>query len=400
MKLMSATQGIKTRQEARKVSGIGKIWKPGDSLDVAYPIFWDANGQPQILTGQEWGHPIDPKELQMKKIFWPTHSQIVDGEPTKPDVAYRASRVMRLLQEGAYNLERSKLENAGMNKSALTQSLRKLDKEFDIDEETGRIGKKPAIANLKYIVTTEVLAVPMKDVEGNLVPETTKARIVAQDLSDQKIRSLNELLQTAKYRPAEGAKYFWVRWTFGTDEDKKISGNVKPIGLEPKDTIDVKFADDFMKIKDDLETLPADSEMIMKRNSAFQKGSEADLMQALMSYFIRNEDKLEGLVTEEEDQEKLRRVAKTIYMLRLPSKNSIIAEEIENCREDWDAEQAASAAHISTDPYVKEDAPTAAPKIEDMIDPADIQTAKAEAGTDEDESIGYEDGGIPNMAGM
>ena len=385
---LSATGGLKTRAEARKVSGIGKIWKPGDILDVAYPIFWDKNKQPQVLVGQAWGHPLDPKQISLRKVFWPTHSEIIDGEPTIPDLAYRFARIARLIQEGDYNLQRSKIETSALKKSEQTAALRKIDKDFAIDPDTGRITQKPVVGNLKFIITTEVLAVPLKEVEGNLVPEITKARVVSQDLSDKKIRYINNLMLDTKFKPTEGSKFYWVRWAFGTDEDKKISGNVAPQGLEASETISVKFPEDALKLKDDLDTLPETSEMIMKRNGSFAKGSEADLAQAIMTFYVTHEDMLEGL-TEEEDTDRLKKVAETVHKLHLPVKNPILLAEIAELKESGAFEEG-----ISTDPYNKEKAPS----INDVISKDDIDQAKDEAGVDEDETADMS--GVPDFAGM
>jgi len=371
---MSATGGIQTRQAAKKVMGIGKMWKSGDTLQVAYPIFFDDFDQPQILIGATWGHSVNPKELGVKKIFWPTHSEIIDGEPTKPDLAHKFARIARLMILGSYSKKRDLIESSGLGKTEMNKSLRAVDAEFEVDEE-GRIGKQPVLGNLKYIVTTEVLAVPMKD---ESTPDAAKARVVSQDLSDEKIRALNGLLQTAKYAPKPGDKVFWVQYSYGTEGDKKKDGKVPPLGLTAEEQISYKYPEEYKKLLQDIESLPNDSDMLMKRNQAFQKGDEKDLLQAISTYYILHEDDLAGL-TAPEDVDRLKKLAGVLKALRLPVKNAVLLEEMAKIVE-------VPQETISTDAYTKDVAPT----IEEFIAKEEIEAAKAESGTSGEDTVDFE----------
>lgn len=387
---MSANTAMKTRQDSRKVQGFGKRWKSGETHLVAYPIFFDENGEPQLLVGAGWGHPIDPKAISVKAIFWPSHSEIVDGVPKVADLAYQASRIMPLVLKGSYAAEVKKVEESDLSNSQKKQSLKEIDKKYEVDDD-GKITKQPAISRLKFIVTTEIFDVPL--VADTMAPNIKEARVVSQDLSDEKIRAIRNLMLNPNHAPKSGDRYFWVQYAFGTQGDRKIDGRVAPTGIMPEYRIEVRYPEEFAKIKSELESLPVESESVMKRNSVFTKGDDRDLMSALQTYWILNEDKLNDL-SEDTDIDRLKKVAKVVRDLKVPVHNVILLQEIEKL------EKEEKELKISENALVNEEK-DAAPNMANLIDKEDIDAAIAESGTDENFSSEItEAAGSGNFAAM
>lgn len=382
---MSANTAMKTRQDSRKVMGFGKRWKSGETHMVGYPIFFDENNEPQLLAGAAWGHPIDPKAISAKAIFWPTHSEIVDGVPKTADLAYQASRIMPLILKGSYAAEAKKVEDSSLPAASKKSSLKEIDKKYEVDDD-GKITKQPAIGRLKYIVTTEIFDIPLN---ADMSPNIKEARIVSQDLSDEKIRSIRNLMMNPNHAPKPGDKVFWVQYAFGNQGDKKVDGRVAPTGIMPEYTLEARYPEEYAKVKTDIEGLPTDSDSIMKRNSVFTRGDERDLMSALQTYWILNEDKLAGL-SDDTDIDRLKKVAKTVRDLQVPVTNPIILAEIATLDE-----QEKSMPHISADPYARD----AAPSMSNLVEPEDIKKAQEESGANEDESSDMADAGS-NFAAM
>lgn len=391
---MSGTGAMKTRSDARRVMGFGKRWKSGETHMVGYPIFFDENNEPQILVGATWGHKMDPKALAARKIFWPSHSEIIDGKPKVADLAYQAARIMPLVLKGAYAAEVQKVEASSSPNSWKKSALKEIDKTYEVDDE-GRIGKSPAIGRLTYIVTTEIVDIPLLQ---DMSPNVKECRVVSQDLSDEKLRALRNLMLNPDYAPKapegddEGDKVFWVQYAFGTTGEKKLDGRVAPTGYNKGYLLQERYPEAYAKLLNDIESLPTETESIMKRNSVFAKGDERDLLSAFQTYWILNEDKLNGL-TDDTDLDRLKKVAKVIKSLNVPVTNPVLVEAIA----ELEVEEKSIPTTISADPNVAE---STAPTMEGLIEDKDIEDAISESGQDEDASadINSEAGNFAAMA--
>lgn len=369
---MSDEQVVKTRNDAKKISSFGKRWKPGETHITGYPIFWEG-GEPKLLVAATWGNDIDCKVIKGKGIFWRTRSEVIDGLPTVGDIAYQASRIMKLLIKGAYNLECSKIEQSKISSSDKKSAIADIDKRYEVKD--GKVGRKGAIGPLKYICTTEILDVPTNPADGS--PIGKDARVVSQDLSDNKIRKIKNLLTDKRYRPEENETIFWVQWAFGTEAEKAQAGDVTPTGFTPEYDWRKSYPEEYEKIRSEMESMPKESDQIFKRNTVFKFGDEKSLMSSIQTYWVLNEENLAGL-TEEDDLTRLKKVARTIRSLKVPVTNPMLMEEISKIEDEEAAAEAAGG--ISTDPYVKD----VAPRMEDLIEKEDIETAIRESGTDED----------------
>jgi hypothetical protein len=370
---LTAKGTMKTRAAARKVSSFGKTWKSGETHFVAYPIFHDEDGKPQILVGAAWGHPMNPKEISAKSIFWPSHAEFVDDEPVTQDLAYQISKIAPLILKGQYVRAVEKIENSPLPAAAKKQSLREVDKDFEIQDD-GRIGKQPAVGRLKYIITTEVIDIPQKD---SGAPDVSKARLVGQDLSDKKVRIISELMANPRYAPEIGDRWFIVQYAFGNSGDRKIDGaDVAITAPESGMRLHERYPDEYEQLLSHLELLPEDSDMIMKRNTSFTKKDEKILMSAFQSYWIFNEEYL-GDLKEDDDVDRVKKLCSTLKKLNVPVRVPTLVEAMEEEEEGFT---------VSPDPYTPDKVPT----MTDLIDKEDVQTAKAESGEDEDFTTGLE----------
>src|SRR5690606_17849872 len=108
-------------------------------------------------------------------------------------------------------------------------------------------------------------------------PDSEKARLVSQDLSDSKINALLSIVSDHKYKPeGENATYMEVAYAFGTSGDRKQDGKVAPQGITPEYRLAHRYADHWPRIEQQLSALPDNHETIFKRNSSFRKVEERE----------------------------------------------------------------------------------------------------------------------------
>lgn len=384
----SATKAMQTRLESRKLSGFGKTWASGDTVNAFYPIYKDPEtGLFEILASSVWGHSIDPKIFGLKRIFIPTNSEIIDGEPTVADSLYQFSRLAPLFIKGEYNDE---LEKVRKKAERLTEAMRKqketeLDKDYQVKD--GRIGKSAAVGNLRLVVTTEVVVVKQND-EGR--PKTDTATIVTQDLSNDRIRNINQILNDKKSQIPEDAKYLEVTYTFGTTGNRSQDAQVKPIAVMPEYRIEERYPQEWLSIKSFIDTLPVESETIEKRNPSYKRVPESEVKQAINTYAIMNSELLDYL-QEDEDITRLKRNADLLRLLAITVKHDDVMNAV-NESEKVAAAEAAAIKRLEDDAVAKGEAPVEkAPTMADLIAIEDIETARESDESDTAEvSIGDE----------
>lgn len=360
---LSGNEALKTKQEKKRFPNFGKKWKSGDKLRVLYPVFWDEiNEEWAVLIGKIWGHKIDINEVQIggKRFFVPSNSEIHNGEPTRQDALYQFSKIARLFIDGEKmaELEKNRIKSKG--DSTLQRSL-------DAKTEEKFKDKKPAVQRLDLLITTECLAIPLNSDD---TVDVDNVGMVTQETSEAKLNALKAILRDPAFAPkSHDAKYIEVQYTFGSTNDKKVDGKVDPKGVTYEYTTEFRSPDVWKsKIEPMLDSIPDDSELIMKRNSSYKRVSEEVILAGLTTYALQHSDGLSGVVTAEQ-LDTVKRNAEFIISLNLPleaGKASAVLEDYATSKAVVPMEQGE------------------APSIMDLIDPEDIKKAKE---SNESESV-------------
>lgn len=389
---IGANTAMKTRQDARKLSGFSGVWNSGESVQVFYPIFKTEQNRWDILVAEVWGYSINPKEFGIRRIFIPTNSEIVDGDPTTPDALYQFSRISPLFLKGEYEeaIAKVKSKASKLPESMMKQKLAEVDKEFQVEE--GRIGKSPVVGRLNYVVSTEVVAVPLG--EGGK-PLTDRMKLVTQNISDDRIRKLTQIMNSSDMNLPDDATYLEVTYTFGTSGNRSMDARVTPVGALPGYRIEERFTNDWVVIKGLIDSLPESSDTIRKRNTSYRPVPENEIINAIKGYTIMNSDLLDQL-QEEEDINRLSKNAKLLRSLALEPNHDVVKEALE----DYDREQAEYEAKLAESKLAEalrketsegedievpfEEAPT----MESLISKEELEEARVSTKADEEDIIG------------
>ena len=235
--ILTARGAQKTREESKKLSMYSKVWLPGDTVRVFYPVA-KIDGVWEIIVGAVWGHSVsDIKGLGLKTAFIPSLSQFDESGQLigNPDITYRFSNIAKAFVEG----QKAKEEAAAMAKnwpteSARKEALKKIEDKFDAKNNMKAI--KPIIGRIQYMVTTEVLAVKY----ANKAPQVDSAVVVSAPLSGQTIERLYAILNNPKYFDVDGDfAYLEIEWVYPTNSEKSKSAKdvKKPLECSPPDSI-------------------------------------------------------------------------------------------------------------------------------------------------------------------
>lgn len=306
---MSATGAMKRRAASKNLQGFGKQWKSGDTVRVYYPLGIDPEtGEVIIIVSGAYGHSIDCKEIAISRIFIPTNSTLDDtGRPTVSDTMHQFSKISKLFIEGQRKEEENKItSNTKMTASAAKTAMEKIAAKYK--------DMSAAVSKLKMVISTECVVVPMV---GD-VPDDTKAVLVTQDLSDEKIVSLNKIIKDKQYGITADSKYLEVTYSYGTSGDKKLDGKVAPSGITPAYSLKETNPDKWEIISQRIETLPTDSDIINKRNSNYRPVSETSIIKALSDYSTRHYSELDVLADDAEIKERVEKMAGFINTLGIP----------------------------------------------------------------------------------
>lgn len=353
---MGASGAMQTRADAKTLGGFGQMWEPGSQGTVFYPIFYnEETNSYDLLVGAIWGHSCSP-ELGLKAIFIPSLTDVDEsGVPIgKPDVTYQFSRIAKSFIDGEKELKLQKIaEKPWPSKEAERQAIQGVEDEFDSQKNPK--AKKPVIGKLSYLITTEVVYVPIE----NDIPQTDKARLVTQSLSDERIRKLLTILTSEKYKPAEGEEWLEVQFSFPAGS-KMQAGRTDPVGQVAEWRMKNKYPEQFKAIESLLQQLPKSYETISRRNYSYRKISETAILNALTTYSVMNAEFLEQL--NEDMTEQL--VKNAEIMDRLSITNSIKNEELRKKIQD---ELAEIHKEPMNEPKSAEPSFSDAPTIDDML---------------------------------
>jgi hypothetical protein len=389
---LTARGALRTRQDSRRLSGFGSMWKSGESVQVFYPIVWDEeNQQFDLLVAMCWGHNANPKEIGLKRIFIPTLSEIIDGEPKNPDVTFQFSRIAPLFIQGAKDKKLKELQEKNMQESARKTAMKKVEDEFE--------DKDAVIGKLRLVISTECVVVPLLP-DGT--PDSEKARLVSQDLSDSKINALLSILGDHKYKPDNNeATYLEVSYAFGTTGDRKQDGKVAPQGITPEYRVVTRYVDHWSRIEQQINGLPDNDVTIFKRNSSFRQVEEREIISAISTYAAIESDALDAV--DDEGIERLKRNASIILDLKIPVAHEGVLEAVTEV-----AEQRAKAEEAGA---TKEDA--AAPTLTNLLSEHKKEVDEARAAEEENADTSLLDkeenagltadesgGGLGNLAAM
>lgn len=274
-----------------------KLWQGGDTIHVFYPIIKcdDFDRKYDILAVSTFGYSIDPHIIKGLGIFVPSLSETENGKPIKPDILYSASKIARIIWN-----------NEKIDKIArVTETLDPKSNEAII--EINRINEEhektqPVISKLKNPVSTECVVVKMntylqRNSETNrdetiLVPDTSpEGSIIAQqDLSSARIRALDKILNCGRFYIHEDLEVLEVIYSYPKGEDKKMLGRTEPTGIRKDESILEKYPDHARPIKDLIERLASDDEVMFSRKREFTKIDESTIRAVLSSYFVYNKD--------------------------------------------------------------------------------------------------------------
>lgn len=369
---MSATSAQKTRQESKRLSNTGKYWRPGETWQYYYPIFWAGEEEGwQILVASVWGHSTDYDKIGLG--FIPTLSELDNGKPVKPDLAYQFSKLAPAFIKGEYDAKRAEQESKDLSKSQLRQLLDGIDSDFDYDPKTSRIRKQGAIGYLRNVITTEVVMVKTKDD----VPDLDEIHIATQDLSDSRLDKLNAILRDKQFALDEECEQFkndtdiyWleVKYAYGKSSNKMQAGKVEPKGVTAEYRLSKTAPDTFKAIRDKLSQLSKETETMEKRNSKFTKVDEDTLVSKISLYATANSGFLDSL-TEEDDLKKLEYSAALIERFKIPIKSEIALEAVEKGLSK-------KAEVISEDPYTAEEPLEGTPSVEEIVFKEDVEKAR------------------------
>lgn len=359
---MTGSGAMQTRADAKKLGGFGQMWEPGATGTVLYPIVKDeTTGKFDLLVGGIWGHPADPKELGLKKIFIPSLTDMDEsGEPIgTPDITYQFSRIAKLFIDG---MKQKKIDGVMAkqwpNEASRKSALEAIDKEFDT--QSNMKAKKPVVGKATFLITTECIYIPIE----NEQPQPDKARLVTQSLSDERIRKLIGLANNSKYSPDPDDTYLEVQYAFPAG-DKAQSGRTDPVGQVREYRLKTTYPDQWKAIESLIPTLPDKSETIARRNFSYRKSTPKEIKNALTTYAIMNSEYLDAL-SNEDDIEKLVKNADVMEELSLTS--SIMNPELKS-----KITEALEELHKVIDATATEDEPQEeptfgdAPTIEQML---------------------------------
>lgn len=376
---LGASEALKTRQDSRKLGGFGKKWEAGNTLSVFYPIFKDANGQWDLLVAHTWGHGIDIKALPgLKRVFIPSNSKIVDGEPTTADALFQFSRIAPLFVRGEYNEKLLKIREkaAKLTESMLKQKEQELDKEFEMKD--GRIQKSAAVGNLRLVISTEVVAV--KHGDGGR-PKIDEAGLVTQDLSDGRIRKLKQILSNPDMQIPDDAKYLEVTYTFGTSGIRQQDAQAEPVGTLPEYRIAKRFPQEWLALEGFIVSLPESSDTIMKRNSSYKPVEENKIIQAIQSYSVMNSELLDAL-SDDDDIDRLKRNARLLRSLSISVENEevslAIQADLEREQKEKELAALAKAAEQATNVEGVKEEQEQPPTLGELISQEEIESARTD----------------------
>lgn len=380
---ISGRQALRTRQENRRLGGFSKQWQSGQTLAVYFPIYW-VDGEADILVGKVWGHSIDPKALPLKRVFIPTNSPI-DPEldaPVNVDLLAQFSRLAPLFVKGEYQAEVDKVarKKDSLGDAAYRKALEKIDKDFDVEDD--RIGKNPAVGNLRLVITTEVVTVLLDE---NNKPKADTARLVTRDLSDHQLQKLYQIMDNPDVQLTEDLKYLEIRYTFGTTNDRKIDAKVDPIAVTPEYRISNRFPTEWATIERIVDMLPESSETIIRRNTSYRPVSEREIMTAIQTYSVMNSELLDNL-SADDDIERLSKQAAMLRELSVGVSHDLVNEAI---AELVSAEEAVASV---TSGAGSEEGASGAPTLENLLTEEELNAARNDSSSDTSGEIGLESG--------
>ena len=325
---LSASGLMRKRESAQKLSQFSKMYKPNDTATVFYPIYKDpVTGTWEILAAGVWGHPVDMDAIKVKASFIPTHSNIDDrGAPDVPDVTYQFSRIAYqfILGEKQKRLEElGKKDWSAAGQAAYKKAIE--DIESDYDSKNNMKAKKAPIQGLRLLVATECLYVPVE----NDIPQPDKAKLVSQNLSNDKISKLMALLNDPKFGPKDDDRWLEVTYNFTSSRnDKAEAGRANPVGVVPEYRLAARYADAWKIIRPRLDSLPDDAKTIENRNYSFRPVSEEAVLKAISTYCVLNSENLDFV--DDEGMETLCRNADTIKSLKISFRDAEKQKKIDD----------------------------------------------------------------------
>ena len=340
-------KSFKTRQAAQKIGSFGKKWKPGDKLRAFYRIGETPDGDWDLLVGALWGHKADFDALGMKRSFLPTTSELDDdGNVVKKDIIYQTVPVMRLLFDGIKQEKVNKIKNNdGLPDSAKDAAIKKIDKDYE--------NKRPALGGLEYKIFTECVVVPVNEKDE---PIWKDASLVSQDLSKKKYRAIYDAINNVKNWVDKENGFVEISYVFGNDEDKKVAGDITPLGVSAQEAISFCAPEEpedspkyinAQKALNYCKDLPDDSDTIIKRNANSKPISPAEFKEAITTYAALNAtDALDALAGDEKAIENMEKAVDAIRLYHISVHIPKIVEKLEQFETDTSHKEQSDAPNI------------------------------------------------------
>ncbi len=282
---LGAKAALQKRESNQRLENFNDQWTPGTILRAFYPIFWDDETQSSnILVGAIYGYKVnDMKALGLKTIFIPSLTEIDEnGEPIgNPDILYRFSKIAPIFINARkageiYACNQQNWPDETMHRQALDD----IEQRYDTANNLKAI--KPVIGRLEYLITTEVVVVPMV----NDMPQLDKIKAVSQPMNQKKINSLYSILMERRFAVTPDDTFLEVEWSYPSDAQKTRSAiNATVSGITPEYRLLAKHQDIMPKLKMQFDRVATDSDVIIKR--AVKYMDESRIKQALSIYSIQ-----------------------------------------------------------------------------------------------------------------
>lgn len=354
-----------TSAASKGLRAFNKMWTPGDSLRVLYPLVWvDEEQTWDVIVGAVWGHPInDAKKLKFKNFarFIPSLCEVKDDGTTvgEPDLAFKFSQIAPV-----FVTAQKAREIASVNaRKALTpemkqEAIKEIESRYD---PSSMSGVKPVLGRRDFITTA--ICVAVKIANGKADPATTAT--VYQPLKGPKANALIEILGDEKFLPihqeGQDFAYLEVQYNFPANAERSQSSkDCKILGIAQPERLEIIDPESWKSIESRCKNLPKKPEDIVRRTT--REVSEVELKQAISSYSILQLDDLDALnsVTNSTDIETLCKhvdVLKDLNLIQSLSNQELI-DALNKADEEAEAKEAKETPVTTEVPNPIPDAPT------------------------------------------
>lgn len=339
-----------------KLYNLGKGWEVNTTGRALYPCFKNEDGSWELMAAVCAGHSVNDFQAlgNLKAIFIPSNSELDDNlNVITPDAAYQFSKIaypLVMAQKAAaiQNLRNKRWPDDSQLQAAINEVNAKYDPK-------NMKAIRPVIGKLSMLVTSECLYVPID--ATTKAPLVDQARPFTQNVSGKAAALLNLLSETP---PTDDFPYLEVEYAWvSSSNDKSEAGRASPTKVVESERIIAKYPELDNALRSAANGLASSSDEMLKRNSAFARKSEAQIIRALSNYCIMKTDTIQ--YADLEDLESIERNLNVFAMLSVASIEGK-PEWDQKLQEEADALKYTDGAPVAPKPKSEEAPPT----IEDI----------------------------------